>query len=161
MTDTPLSLSSRFMAAFIDIEDHMRQSVYGAKIEAPGRFRALLEEFTTRARRHLSFKHERTLITLSELRNLLVHNKYFDGVPVAEPSMQAVQAIERIRDELLRPRTVLSVLNSPKPTTAHPDATVATTLQTMYRNDFSQMPVYNRQAVPRIADHEHRRTLAR
>lgn len=143
MTGTSSSLRDRFMGAFIDIEDHMKRLVHGPRNDAPGRFRALLEEFTKRARRHLPLSHERTLITLSELRNLLAHNKYVDGAPVAEPSLQAVQAIEKVRDELLHPRTVLSVLGDPKPITAHPDDTVAAALRTMYQNDFSQMPVYN------------------
>lgn len=57
--------------------------------------------------------------------------------------MQAVEAIETVRDELLHPKAVLSVLGDPKPITARPEDTVAAALRTMYQNDFSQMPVYN------------------
>lgn len=138
-----LSLRDRFMGAFIDIEDHMREKVHGPRGEAPGRFRALLETYAEKRGRHLRESQRRTLVTLSELRNLLAHNKYVDGLPVAEPSMQAVEAIEKVRDELFHPSPVLAALECPKPMVAHPDDTVAATLQTMYANNFSQVPVYD------------------
>lgn len=64
-------------------------------------------------------------------------------MPVAEPSLRAVQEIEKVRDELLNPRTVLSVLNNSKPVVVHPDARVGETLRRMYQEEFSQVPVYD------------------
>jgi CBS domain-containing protein len=133
----------RFMGAFIDIEDHMKEKVYGPKSEAPGRFRQLLESYASRHSRHLLDSQYKTLVTLSELRNLLAHNKYVEGLPVAVPSPHAVAAVEAIRDDLRSPSPVLAVLNNPKPMVASPEDTVASTLQTMYAHDFSQMPVYD------------------
>ncbi|MFZ2504118.1 MAG: hypothetical protein WAW88_15775, partial [Nocardioides sp.] len=111
MTNTEeRSMQDRFTGAYNDIEDHMRRSVNGPNSDAPGRFRALLTEYARKRGRHLRDSQLRILETLSELRNMLAHNKYLNGLPIAEPSVQAVEAIEQVRDELLHPSPVLAVL---------------------------------------------------
>lgn len=97
------SLTQRFMGAFIAIETLMSKSVHGPRNQTPGRFRALLDAYIDKHGRNLRPSQMQDLVTLSELRNLLAHNNYVRGLPVAEPSLQAVEAIEKILQRTAEP----------------------------------------------------------
>src|SRR5690606_37338215 len=84
------------------------------------------------------------LILLSELRNTLTHGQRVNNYPLAEPTDAAVAAIRRLRNEMLNPPMVLAILKRDKPVTASPDESVRRVLDVMYENDFSQVPVYER-----------------
>ncbi len=136
------SSGARFMAAFNDIERHIKRSLYGGQDGAPG-FRRAVDEFVKKRPKELRPRQRESLLTFADLRNTLVHNPYFDGKPIAEPSEEVTEAIERLRDELLRPATVLNILRGKKPELVHPYTPVGETLLLMYANDYSQMPVYD------------------
>ncbi|GAA2391558.1 hypothetical protein GCM10010420_14700 [Streptomyces glaucosporus] len=132
----------RFMAAFNDIEAHLRNSLYGERDGHQG-FRAMLDEYRTR-RAHLHPQQYEDLLPLADLRNALTHGRRLNGEPLAEPTEAAVSAIQRLRDELTRPKRLLAALRRrDRPVTAAPGESVRRVLDMMYENDFSQVPVYD------------------
>jgi predicted transcriptional regulator len=132
-----------FMAAFNDIEAHLKGGLYGGRDGAPG-FRRMLDEFKRKHARRLRQRQYDELILLSELRNTLTHGQRLNNYPLAEPTDAAVAAIRRLRNEILNPPLVLAILKRDKPVTASPDESVRRVLDVMYENNFSQVPVYER-----------------
>ena len=130
-----------FMSAFNDIEAHLKRSLYGGRDGAPG-FRRMLDEYQQKRARHLRPRQYDALLLLSDLRNTLTHGQRLNDEPLAEPTEAAVEAVRRLRDEMLHPATVLAVLKRGKPVTVTPDESVRRALDTMYEYDFSQVPVY-------------------
>jgi len=140
MSQRPYDL---FMSAFNDIEAHLRRSLYGEQDGYQG-FRAMLDEYRLERARHLRPQQYRELLPLVDLRNALTHGQRLNDEPLAEPTEAAVSAIRRLRGELLGPKLVLAVLKRrDRPVTVAPGESVRRALDTMYENDFSQVPVYD------------------
>lgn len=129
------------MSAFNDIEAHLKRSLYGGRDGAPG-FRRMLDEYKQARARNLRPRQYDALLLFSDLRNMLTHGQRLNDEPLAEPTEAAVEAVRRLRDELLHPATVRSVLKREKPVTVTPGESVRRALDTMYEYDFSQLPVY-------------------
>lgn len=139
MSQRPYDL---FMSAFNDIEAHLKHSLHGGR-DGTWRFRELLDEYKRKRARHLRKGQFDDLVLFAELRNALTHGRRLKDEPLAEPTATAVEAIRRLRDELLNPATVLATLKRGAPVTVAPDESVRRVLDTMYANDFSQVPVYD------------------
>ncbi|GAA3654934.1 CBS domain-containing protein [Streptomyces chitinivorans] len=133
-----------FMSAFNDIEAYLRRSLYGEQDGRHGHqgFRAMLDEYRA-GHAHLRPKQYEELLSLTDLRNALTHGRRLNDEPLAEPTEAAVAAIRRLREELTGPKLLMAFLGHTRPVTAAPGDSVRQVLDTMYENDFSQVPVYD------------------
>jgi CBS domain-containing protein len=129
------------MAAYNEIESFLLSSVGHA--DGTLGFRKALDSFRRRHPRRLSSQQFETLRSMADLRNFVVHEKYLNGGPLAEPSAPAAAVLEKLRDELLYPMTALAGLRRPKPVTLRPDQSVRQALALVRDEDFSQIPIYD------------------
>jgi CBS domain-containing protein len=132
------SYGPRFLAAFNDIEELFRSRLAADQYVD---FAQLEREYGDKYR--LPGPHRRDLRAFRELRNAMVHGRYFGNRPIAEPVPEVVDAIERLRDLLVSPPNALTVLGSRDVCVAHPDEPIRTALEHVRRFDYSQLPVYD------------------
>ncbi|WP_018295618.1 CBS domain-containing protein [Corynebacterium lubricantis] len=131
--------ATAFLAAFNDIEDHLRVQLGAKKSDS---FRWMVDQAK---RRHvLSETHAEDLKEFAELRNAISHGRYTKDLrPIAEPLPEAVEHIERIRDLLQHPPLALEVLGShQKIYTFAPDDDIHDVLRIIKNTEISQFPVY-------------------
>lgn len=128
----------RFIEAFNDIENHLR-GASGDDESVP--FAKLVHEYT--AARHLPRQSHDALLAFARLRNAISHERYLGGRPIAEPRPDVVGQIERLRDLIIAPPKVLSVVPTARVAVTAPDEPVSTGLVVMRRYDYSQLPVYD------------------
>jgi hypothetical protein len=126
------------MAAFNDIEALFRSRL-GADEYVD--FAQLEREYGDKYR--LLGTHRSALRAFRELRNAIVHGKYFGGRPIAEPVPEVVDEIERLRDLLVSPPSALSVLGARDVCVARCGEHIRTALEHVRRFDYSQLPVYD------------------
>ena len=139
--EAALSTRDRFMAAFTEVEDFLRRST-GGQDRGQG-FRKALTNFRKRQPRRLSARQFETLESLAELRNFVVHERYLQGGPLAEPSLAATTVLEGLRDELINPKSALAGLRRPRPVTLSQFQSVRQALALVRDEDFSQVPIYD------------------
>ncbi|MGW5287448.1 CBS domain-containing protein [Rhodococcus pyridinivorans] len=127
----------RFLAAFAAIEKHFEWKLQ----IGDGRtgFVKMAEQY---ARQHHTQLDLPALRTFADLRNALVHNDYYGGKPVADPVPEIVDAIERLRDKIIRPPTVLRVLPQRPLVTFQPSDPLQAVLEQVRLLDYSQFPLY-------------------
>jgi hypothetical protein len=127
----------RFLAAFNDIEELFRSKLgVGPHVD----FAQLERDYGDKCR--LPGQYRRDLGAFRELRNAMVHGRYFGNRPIAEPVPEVVDAIERLRDLLVSPPNALAVLGRRDVCVARPDEPIRTALEHVRRFDYSQLPVY-------------------
>jgi len=92
-------------------------------------------------RRHiLRPKPADTLLEYAELRNAISHGQYDAQFhPIAEPNVETLATIEKLRDELLHPQSALQILGSQKVSTYLPVTTVGELLHAKH----GKYPVYS------------------
>jgi hypothetical protein len=132
------SNGARFLAAFNAIEELFRSRL-GADQHVD--FALLEREYGDRYR--LPVSHRNALGAFRELRNAIVHGRYFDGRPIADPVPAVINDIERLRELLVSPPTALSVLGARGVCVARYDDPIRTALEHVRRYDYSQLPVYS------------------
>lgn len=133
----------QFMAAFNDVEGHLKKVLYGGReVGTPG-FRKMLDLYHAKHPRSLLPRDRDELIVLADLRNTLTHGLALDDSRLAQPTTAAVGAMQRVRDRFLQPPTCLSALKPHKPLVVAPDSSVRDALDQMYDLEFSQVPVYD------------------
>lgn len=131
----------QFMAAFNEVEDYLKRSLYGNQdLSVP--FGRMLDEFRVRRPHKLLPRHYNELKVLSDLRNSLTHGRQINGQRLAEPTATGLEAMRHVRDQFLHPPTVLTVLKQQRPMVVEPTSSVRQVLDQMYEHDFSQVPVY-------------------
>lgn len=87
-------------------------------------------------------KHKEALKLFGNLRNAISHSRYRNGAPVAEPRVDTVEEIERIRDLVLKPPRLKDALRAHgRPHIFSPDDDVKDFLRLVTDHDFSQAPV--------------------
>ncbi|MEU8298936.1 CBS domain-containing protein [Micromonospora sp. NPDC048909] len=135
---TITTLGARFLAAFNDIEKHIR-----AHLKADERigFTQLAREYAEKKR--LPNQHKSALVAFASLRNAISHGTYYGGRPIAEPVEAIVQEIERLRQQLLEPPRALRVLPYSEVCVVGPDDPIGTALDHIQTLGFSQLPVYD------------------
>jgi predicted transcriptional regulator len=133
--------ATRFLAAFNEIEDHLRRAL-GA--DAHVDFGQLTRVFA--ARRHLLRAQVDALSAFAALRNAISHGRYYDGRPIAEPVPEVVAQIERLRDQITSPPVALTVLRSMEVCSVSPGDPIVRALEYVGRFDYSQLPVYDQGA---------------
>ena len=132
------SAGARFMAAFNDIEDHLRATLHA---DVHVEFTQLARAYSDRKR--LNRQQRDALAAYASLRNAISHGRYYGGRPIAEPVDEVVDQIEQLRDLLKNPPTALSVLGAMKVQSVAPGDPVGTALNYVRDFDFSQLPVYD------------------
>lgn len=137
MNSAPPNRAVPFLAAFNDIEAHLRD-VLGAK--RSDSFRWMVGQ--ARRRHLLSETFADELQEFAQLRNAISHGPYRNHRPIAEPLPEAVEAIEFIRDALHDPPTTMSVLGDQKVVTVSPADDIRVALRILRTTTISQFPVY-------------------
>lgn len=132
----PSTNVERFLAAFQAIEGDLRGRVVDPGRDGHISFPELLRGARTVIPRGL----ELDLRELSELRNALVHGT--NGRVMAEPTRDAVDQIEHIRDLLLSPPLVIDLVRRGTVVTVSPRSSLASAVARMRSDGFSQLPVY-------------------
>jgi hypothetical protein len=132
--------ASDFLAAFNLIENHFRSRLS----DDYSGFRQLAEKYADKY--GLRTQDMRALRTFADLRNFLVHNEYYNGKPVADPVPGIIAAIQDLRDKILKPPLVLSVLPHRPISQFSPGDPVSAVLDAVRKHDYSQFPIYDGQS---------------
>ena len=128
---------ARFMAAFNEIENHIRHALAE---DTHTEFSALARRYAERKR--LTREQRDALSAFGALRNAIAHGRYFGGRPIADPVPEIVAQIEHLRDLLLRPPTAMSVVATQRVKVVRPADQLETALAIVREYDYSQLPVY-------------------
>lgn len=92
--------------------------------------------------RLLEGNSRRRLRAFARLRNAIAHHPYRDGEPIADPRLDVVEEIERIRNTLLRPPLIVDVLAThPRPRVLRAESPLSEFLDLVADESFSQAPV--------------------
>lgn len=128
-----------FLAAFNDIESHLRETLGAKKTDS---FRWMVDQAN---KRHLISEDQAAdLREFGDLRNAISHGRYTDDLrPIAEPLPETVAEIEHIRDILRDPPLALTVLGPQEVRTFSPTAPIGTVLAVIRDTEISQFPVYD------------------
>ncbi|MGV9766449.1 CBS domain-containing protein [Micromonospora tulbaghiae] len=129
---------SRFLAAFNDIEKHIRGILRASNGDG---FAQLAREYADKKR--LPAHHRSALLAFAALRNAISHERYYGGRPIAEPVEAVVQEIERLRRQLLEPPRALTALGSARVCVIQPDDAIGAALDHVRTLGYSQLPVYD------------------
>jgi CBS domain-containing protein len=124
------------LAAFTAIERHFKSRLNDD--DAP--FADLVELYAQRFA--ISTPDRDALHTFRRLRNLLVHNRSPRGGAVAEPVAEVVEAIERARQRILNPPTVLQTLEHRPVVHFSPSDAISSVLDEVRKEGYSQFPIY-------------------
>ncbi|MCW3843701.1 CBS domain-containing protein [Micromonospora yasonensis] len=135
---TITTAGARFLAAFNEIEKHIRASLRADNRDG---FAQLAREYADKKR--LPTPHKSALLAFAALRNAISHERYYGGRPIAEPVEAVVQEIERLRQQILEPPRALTVLGSAKVCVVHPDDPIGAALDYVRTLGYSQLPVYD------------------
>ena len=124
-----------FLNAFGEIEQALRRQL---RASSSATFSELLIDGTRRS--GAVRQYEVDLREYAELRNAIVHQRT-DGHAIAEPYVEVVRHIERIRDRVARPPGLLPLAAQPVITCEATDDIGKAAMQ-MRQGNFSQLPVY-------------------
>lgn len=137
MNSAPFNRAVPFLAAFNDIEAHLRDTLNARKSDS---FRWMVGQ--ARKQHLLSEGFAEELQEFAELRNAISHGPYRNYRPIAEPLPETVETIEFIRDSLRNPPTAMSVLGNQQVVTVAPEEDIRGALQVVRNTTISQFPVY-------------------
>ncbi|MGP6173068.1 hypothetical protein [Corynebacterium sp. A21] len=136
-TSGPANRAIPFLAAFNEIEQHLRHILQAKKSDG---FSWMVRQAH---RRHLlRDPQSEALQAFADLRNAISHGTYRDNRPIAEPLPETVAEISRIRDLLLDPPLALSVLGPHQVRSFAPDDDVREALHIIRVTKISQFPIY-------------------
>lgn len=127
-----------FLAAFNDLEDHFRRALGASQYVTFAQLLVRYDEEHQLPRSHLA-----ALRVFASLRNAISHGTYRDGRPIAQPLLETVREMRRIRDLVMQPPTALSVLEPRQVCTVSPQDTLSEALAFVRQYDFSQLPMYD------------------
>ena len=130
--------STRFLAAFNEIEDYLRAAL---RADEHVEFGKLARVYADKKRLRTSQRD--ALQAFASLRNAITHGRYYGGHPIAEPVPDVVDQIERLRDQIKSPPKALAVLGVINVCVARPDEPISTVLEHVRLFDYSQLPVYD------------------
>lgn len=127
---------SRFMAAFNEIESHLKVQL---RFKREDEFSRVLASMR---RGRFSTRQIDQLQDFSYLRNGIAHGKYYGSDPIADPTDKAVADIEQLRDQLIKPALVRDVIPQGSVQSVAPEQPLQAALRLVREQDFSQVPVY-------------------
>ena len=128
----------RFIEAFNDIELHLR-SALGAERRVG--FAELARTYAVQKK--IPSAQLDTLLIFASLRNAIIHGRYYEGRPIAEPIREIVEEIEQLRGQIMSPPEVLTVLEAMDVCLVRPDDPISAVLEYVRRFDYSQLPIYD------------------
>lgn len=128
--------TERFLDAYAEIEHFLRRKLKAGSYEP---FAALLRAASKTDAAMLQYEDD--LREYAELRNAIVHQRSPDGHAIAEPYLDVVIDIERVRDRLLKPPELRALAAYPV-VICRPSQRVGTAAMLMRDGDFSQLPIY-------------------
>jgi hypothetical protein len=131
---------ARFMSAFNDIEHHLRSALGAAQYVE---FADMVREFANS--NTLTHRQVDALFAFRSLRNAICHSHYYHGQPIAEPVMEVVRQIERLRDQIKKLPKAIDVLGKQDISSVDLDEPIGTALEYIRDFDYSQLPVYRQQ----------------
>ncbi len=135
MENGPVDLARRFLDACADIENALKERYH---LVSAG----LGSVVRDAERKDPVVRQNRTaLIVFTELRNVLSHNAYRGGEPVAAPLLTTVEAVEKLRAEIMRPRLAMEFA-AREVLTARESDPLPRLLHRMVSLNISQVPVY-------------------
>ena len=124
-----------FLQRFQEIEFHLRNLV---EIDDTADFRAVLAAAIERSPEARRYQHD--LRQFAMLRNAIVHRPRMGNRPIADPRPDVVERIVAIRDAILEPPSLVSVLH-PGVTVAAVDMPIGEAAKRMLDGAYSQLPV--------------------
>lgn len=134
-----LTNGSRFLAAFNDVENHLRDALGHRGARQHESFVELRRK--ARQAKMTTAEQDKWLETLGKLRNAIVHGRFDQGRPLADPVTSVVERMEALRDVLLKPPTVAEVIRDQEPVefqTTHP---LSEALRFIRECSYSQFPI--------------------
>jgi len=103
------------------------------------------ETFSTRidkSKNRVVRQYRRTLKSLGDLRNAIVHNHINDGEPIAVPHIRTVEILNDIYSEITKPKTVYDLFKKEVQGVKAEDS-LKDLLLKVDESSFSQFPVYD------------------
>lgn len=133
---TPHSNADLFLTAFNQIERHLRSA-----FNATGHigFKRLVDALGQR--NSLVALYKQDLIEFLELRNAIVHHS--TGMPIAQPSDEAVARIQELELKLTNPPLALEIASKPV-FTCTTDDDIVEIVRVMNEKHFALIPVYDK-----------------
>lgn len=128
--------AERFLAAFNTIEKALKDEF---DMHRHFSFSRMIE--TVKKKHPVVSKHEADLKKFAELRNVIVHERIAPNYIIAEPHMELVELIEKIRDQILQPTTVVPIYARSVRTFQH-DQSLGDVLRIIKELSFTQFPIY-------------------
>lgn len=128
--------SSRFLAAFDDIENWMRHKLDAKEGDEFGLLLRRMEGINAEVRRHAP-----ELKRLARLRNLITHN-HSQVRPLAVPTTISIERVEALGKQFLSPPLLLSLAAKPVEQ-CHPTDPLGRCVKKMHDGVFSQLPIYD------------------
>lgn len=127
--------SERFMAAYKGIETHLKHLL---KTDNYVTFKELVDRASYKS---VIVSHKSSVLRMcGDLRNAIVHEKQYNGHPIAEPCPEVVEELEEIHTRLVSPPPVEKKFLRHVETVSI-EGSVADTLRIMNKNSFSQIPI--------------------
>lgn len=130
-----LSNADQFLTAFNQIERYLRSEF---DVTEHLGFKRLVDRLSHENALVALYKQD--LIEFVELRNAIVHKS--TGLPIAEPSDEALVAITELEKKLTNPPMALDIASKPVYTATVQD-TIAEVVRTMHTEHYIYVPIYN------------------
>lgn len=127
---------TRFMAAFNDVENHLRKAVGNGRYEPFSDLRR-----KARNAKVTTAKQDEWLAAFGNLRNAISHGRYEQGRPMADPVDSVVKGMETLRDALIQPPTVGDMIRGRQAVEFPIDEPLSTALRYVREHSYSQFPV--------------------
>lgn len=127
--------SKLFIDAYTKLEKLLK-SESGAKYHES--FYTLIDKSSNRVIRH----YEKTLKSLSDLRNAIVHSHIDNGDPIAVPHTRTIELLNHIYNEATKPKTVYDLFKKTVQGVTI-DNSLKDLLIKINESSFSQFPVYD------------------
>ena len=86
-------------------------------------------------------RYDQDLEAINRLRNVVAHEKFLEGRPMADPREDVIEKLEEIFEALARPMTVFERRSLVPPTVFSANEPLGRVLKYMMKNDFSQVVV--------------------
>jgi len=129
--------ADRFINAFNDIESQLRRKL---QVDDAVPFLDLVAKYQPN---RLTNNQVDALKAFARLRNAIQHSKYYDGKPIAEPVLDIVERIEKVREQIIHPPTAYAQFRGQQPTTFLHTAALSDVLAAIRKFDYSQFPIYD------------------
>lgn len=136
MSKNPPRNSDLFLESFVQIEMFLKDLLKSPNV-------GFVQMVNMAAKSNaLVAKYQADLTEFAQLRNAIVHNRFGENEPIAEPHPHIVAMIQKMEEHLLAPKKVLDIC-SPHVYTTVPDATLHQLLSVQNNKNYSAIPVYD------------------